>query len=206
MPPLIGPPPVVNLNTGIITNAIGLLAAVYKPIVCIVVTCGGGGNPPGNIGSSDGGPAEKPEDQPIPDASGAGQGPNCPPGQNCTKNYKTCNFAAEIPTVVFRRGLAPGLARNFDDAVSAGAPTSLNRVADAARRANRRAALKGQQPAPRGMSLDEYPFASSAQGGAGACVSEVPVGEQHYQGGVLSSFYQKFGIGIGDAFNVLFVP
>jgi len=48
------------------------------------------------------------------------------------------------------------------------------------------------------------PFARSAQGGTGACVSAVPVGEQSYQGGVLSSFFQRFGIEAGDPFNVEF--
>jgi hypothetical protein len=100
----------------------------------------------------------------------------------------------------------PGLARNFDEAVANGAPTRLNRVSAAARDANRRAALRGQEPAPAGMSLDEYPFACSAQGGAGACVSAVPVAEQSYQGGVLSTFFQKYRISLGDPFNVTFVP
>jgi hypothetical protein len=54
------------------------------------------------------------------------------------------------------------------------------------------------------MSLDEYPFACSVQGGAGACVSAVPVAEQSYQGGVLSSFFQKYAIQVGDAFRVVF--
>jgi hypothetical protein len=112
----------------------------------------------------------------------------------------------DISTVVFSRSAAPGLARNFDKAVADGAPTSLNRVSAAARDVNRRAALRGQEPPPAGMSLDEYPFACSAQGGAGACVSAVPVWEQSYQGGVLSSFFQKFGVDVGDPFRVLFGP
>jgi len=41
------------------------------------------------------------------------------------------------------------------------------------------------------------------QGGAGARVEGVPLGEQRIQGGVLSSFYQKFGIGQGDPFQVV---
>jgi hypothetical protein len=54
--------------------------------------------------------------------------------------------------------------------------------------------------------LDEYPFACSAQGGCGATVGAVPVGEQSYQGGVLSQFFQRNGIGVGDPFNVMFGP
>jgi len=74
----------------------------------------------------------------------------------------------------------------------------------ATRDANRRAALRGQSPASAGQSLDEYPFACSAQGGCGSFVRPVPVGEQSYQGGVLSRFLQDFGIRPGDPFDVMF--
>lgn len=111
-----------------------------------------------------------------------------------------------VPTVVFSRSRAPGIAGTFDDAVAGGAPTRLNRVTGAARDANRRAALRGHAPAPAGQSLDEYPFASSVQGGAVSVVRPVPIGEQSYQGGVLSRFYQDSGTGVGDPFNVEFGP
>lgn len=119
-----------------------------------------------------------------------------------------CGVAAntEVPTVVFSRSRAPGIAGTFDDAVANGAPTQLNRVTGAARDANRRAAQRGQSPAPAGQSLDEYPFACSAQGGCGSTVRSVPVGEQSYQGGVLSRFFQNNGIGAGDPYNVTFGP
>lgn len=112
----------------------------------------------------------------------------------------------DIPTVVFSRSRAPGIARNFDNAVANGAPTRLTRVGDAARKANRRAALRGQGRPAAGQSLDEYPFASTAQGGSGAFVRPVPVGEQSYQGGVLSRFYQNRGVRPGDPFDVMFGP
>lgn len=51
-------------------------------------------------------------------------------------------------------------------------------------------------------SPDEYPFASTLQGGAGARVAGVPLQEQRIQGRVLSRFYQKYGIGDGDQFGV----
>ncbi|MBT1004025.1 hypothetical protein KIH31_15670 [Paenarthrobacter sp. DKR-5] len=114
--------------------------------------------------------------------------------------------AKEIPQVTFSRGRAPGLARNFDQAVSDGAPTRLNRVTGNARLQNRREALKGAERAPKGQSLDEYPFACSSQGGAGSCVSAVPTSEQNYQGGVLSRFFQSNGIKDGEPFDVVFGP
>ncbi|WP_342766652.1 polymorphic toxin-type HINT domain-containing protein [Xylanimonas oleitrophica] len=121
-------------------------------------------------------------------------------------NCDAANAAPKVPTVVFSRSRAPGIANTFDTAVANGAPTRLNRVTGAARDANRRAALRGQPPAPAGQSLDEYPFACSAQGGCGSFVNPVPIAEQSYQGGVLSSFFQRFGIGPGDPFDVMFGP
>lgn len=81
--------------------------------------------------------------------------------------------AAEVPTVVFGRSRVPGIAGTFDDAVANGVPTQLNLVGSAACDANRCAALRGRSPAPAGRSLDEYPFACSAQGGCGATVRSV---------------------------------
>lgn len=112
----------------------------------------------------------------------------------------------DVPTVMFSRSRAPEVAANFDEAVANGAPTRLNRVGAATRDANRRAALRGHSPAPAGQSLDEYPFACTAQGGCGSFVRPVPVPEQNYQGGVLSRFFQDYGIGTGDPFDVTFGP
>ena len=123
-----------------------------------------------------------------------------------TSLRRTGTAAQGVPKVVFSRSRAPGIGRNFDDAVANGAPTRLTRVNAATRDANRRAALRGQRPAPAGQSLDEYPFACSAQGGCGSFVRPVAVGEQHYQGGVLSGFFQQHGVRPGDPFDVTFGP
>lgn len=52
-------------------------------------------------------------------------------------------------------------------------------------------------------SCDEYPFASSTEGGAGARTEEVPLREQRCQGGQMRSSYVKADIGTGDAFVVV---
>lgn len=69
-------------------------------------------------------------------------------------------------------------------------------------RKNRRAALKGATKGPSGTSLDEFPFASTKQGGAGASVAPIPTAEQCAQGGKMSAFYQKHKIQDGDSFIV----
>jgi uncharacterized Zn-binding protein involved in type VI secretion len=73
-------------------------------------------------------------------------------------------------------------------------------------RKNRRAALKGVKKATSGLSLDEFPFASSTQGGKGAAVAAIPVAEQNAQGGKLSSFYQNNNITNGKSYTIKIVP
>lgn len=51
---------------------------------------------------------------------------------------------------------------------------------------------------------DEYPYASSQEGGAGAVTRCVPSHENSVQGGTLSSFYSRAGIENGDAYQVAF--
>ena len=110
---------------------------------------------------------------------------------------------ARGPTLNVSRAKTPEIAKNIENAISQGAPTALNRVTSKAQiRQNRRAALRGQQSAGPGKSLDEFPFASCAQGGAGACVRAVPAHEQNIQGGELSQFFRRNNIGDSDAFNI----
>ncbi|MFJ6200196.1 NucA/NucB deoxyribonuclease domain-containing protein [Micromonospora sp. NPDC092111] len=96
----------------------------------------------------------------------------------------------------------PNIANNIRAAFADGKPMVLNRtMIEADINANRAAACAGFCGAP--LSPDEYPFASSMQGGAGARILGVPLQEQRRQGGVLSAFYRKFGIGQGDPFEVV---
>lgn len=114
---------------------------------------------------------------------------------------------SDIPTIAFSRARTPGIADNIEAAIADGHPSVLNRLeAQDLIRANRRDALRGQPSPALNHSLDEYPFASSIQGGAGSRVSAVPVTEQNIQGGLLSSFYQTNNIRAGDPFRVLVVP
>lgn len=55
-----------------------------------------------------------------------------------------------------------------------------------------------------GGETDEYPYASSAEGGAGSITRCVPSTENSRQGGTLSNFYTSHGIVDGDAYNVAF--
>ena len=68
------------------------------------------------------------------------------------------------------------------------------------------AASTGGLPAGPGLSWDEYPFASSVQGGANSSVVSVPIQEQRIQGGVIAASYILQSIEIGTPFFVVIVP
>ena len=56
--------------------------------------------------------------------------------------------------------------------------------------------------ARRPWSCDEYPFASSNQGGLGSVIRRVPLVENNRQGGALSAFYRRNRIGNGNCYCV----
>ncbi|MFK0005094.1 NucA/NucB deoxyribonuclease domain-containing protein [Paenarthrobacter sp. NPDC090522] len=115
----------------------------------------------------------------------------------------------DIPTVYFQRSVAPTIEQNFNNAVAGGAPTQLTRLEGKANNdRNRYQAKKGLGGASAGhqMQWDEYPFASTYEGGYGATVMAVPRKENAYQGQVLAKFYKDYNIVDGDRFNVRFIP
>ena len=71
--------------------------------------------------------------------------------------------------------------------------------------ANRAAALDGV-PNIRPLSRDEYPFASSLQGGAGSWIGHVPVSQQNAQGAILKNFFKQNSIKAGDQYQVIITP
>jgi hypothetical protein len=112
--------------------------------------------------------------------------------------------ATPPPVVHYTISNFPFIHRTIKTAIGIGKPRRLQYLKDSAKAdANRRAALAGHPPAKAGFSLDEYPFASSYQGGAEAFVMEVPEKEQDKQGGFMSSFYQNNKLQDRDEFDVL---
>jgi hypothetical protein len=128
-------------------------------------------------------------------------------GRNVVKDPES--FVSDVidstikPKIAFSKTHTPNIAENIENAQKNGAPKTLNRATSKSEiRKNRREALRGLNAPDKGLSLDEYPFASSKQGGTGAFVKPVPVSEQNIQGGKLSSFYKKHKLGEGDEFDV----
>ncbi|MGH3568262.1 MAG: NucA/NucB deoxyribonuclease domain-containing protein [Pseudonocardia sp.] len=96
----------------------------------------------------------------------------------------------------------PYIARNIQIAFDLGKPEVLRRQADVnVRNANRAAACRGFV-SMFGGTCDEYPFASSREGGLGAVIAEVPAREQNCQGGTISGFYARSQIRDNDPYLV----
>jgi hypothetical protein len=71
--------------------------------------------------------------------------------------------------------------------------------------ANRAAALRDVPNIP-GLSRDEFPFASSMQGGAGSWVGHIPAWQQDAQGALITNFVRANNILPGMQYRVVVVP
>lgn len=105
----------------------------------------------------------------------------------------------QLPTLTFRHKTHPELAENISHAQQSGKPGVLTHGGNS--NANRSAALDGV-PNIDGLSRDEYPFASSMEGGAGSWVGHIPPSQQHSQGGLMKNFFLLNNIVPGDRYRV----
>ena len=111
--------------------------------------------------------------------------------------------ARALPRLEISASKYPQLAENIRHAQQAGHPSVLTHGANAA--ANRAGALDGV-PNIRGLSRDEYPFASSMQGGGGSWIGHIPASQQQAQGGLIADFLRRSSIKAGDQYEVVIVP
>lgn len=107
----------------------------------------------------------------------------------------------------------PTIAQHIFDAQMAGQPIILSRIdppqplKDQLIDQNRSQACAGfVPPPPPNTSCDEYPFASTYEGGAGASTRGVPIREQRRQGGRVGGFYRRNAIPDRGRFMVLAIP
>ncbi|WP_430898081.1 NucA/NucB deoxyribonuclease domain-containing protein, partial [Paraflavitalea sp. sgz302555] len=95
--------------------------------------------------------------------------------------------------------------QNTLNAFRIGKPQVLHYDSNKERRDQRRKEALGNIPLKKdGTERDEYPYASTFEGGKGAVVADVPMIEQRIQGGALSALYKTMSQ--GEAFVVLPVP
>lgn len=113
-----------------------------------------------------------------------------------------CANPSYTPTYVLSSSSYPDIAK-FDKAEIAKHPSwsTLSRVSPAQAGKNRAVACKGFHPPPP-YSCDEFPYASTAQGGKGAAVQKVLLTENTAQGGNLGAFYNANRLFYGEKFHV----
>jgi uncharacterized Zn-binding protein involved in type VI secretion len=108
-----------------------------------------------------------------------------------------------LPVLEFDSAEFPEKTKNMQNRMPPNNERTLTRQTSRKKiRANRRAALANATPGGAGTSLDEFPFASSTQGGANASVTPIDVHEQNKQGGKMSGFYRKHKIKNGQSYIV----
>jgi hypothetical protein len=105
-----------------------------------------------------------------------------------------------LPVFVVSSKRTPAIAAHIRAAQAAGKPAVLHRVSPIPRDRRPGACRGWRGPG----SCDEYPFASTYEGGPGrSSIAGVPPSEQATQGGDLIGFYTRNRIGDGDAFVVV---
>ncbi len=107
------------------------------------------------------------------------------------------------PTIRFPCSRMPNVCANMRNAIRLGKPRVLQRTTNRSQiRRNRRASGCRRLGRRAGHNCDEYPFASTFQGGRGAVVRLVPIRENSIQGALLGAFYRRNRIGHRGCFRV----
>lgn len=125
--------------------------------------------------------------------------------------HNTSNPCACLPTVKFSRSVLPRIAANIDAGILVHGSVLTY---DPSMTSQRRRAACGKKvcpgPAPDTAddnSCDEYPFASTKEGGTGATTACVPRFEENSsQGGTFGSFVRIMMLKPGDMFCVEIIP
>lgn len=114
-----------------------------------------------------------------------------------------CANPSFTPTYILSASRYPDIAK-FDKAQIAKHPSwsTLTRVSPSQADKNRAAACKGFKKRNPTDSCDEFPYASTAQGGAGAAQEHVNVSENKGQGGNLGGFYNANRLFYGENFHI----
>ncbi|MDQ3576805.1 MAG: NucA/NucB deoxyribonuclease domain-containing protein [Actinomycetota bacterium] len=111
-----------------------------------------------------------------------------------------------LPVMVFDAVRMPYISRHITMAWQAGHPALLHRGEQGTGGTNRSLVCTAQRKVElKPASCDEYPFASTMEGGAGASTEGVPNREQQIQGGIVNGTYAKNNMQTGDQFLVVVI-
>jgi len=125
------------------------------------------------------------------------------PQSNADPSGEMIDPGGGLPTVTYDYTKMPKITAHIYECIThKGLPRILTKANETVEKANRSAMTRGWNRLL--GSPDEYPFASTYEGGkpTKGSVAGVPVHEQRVQGGTMSRFYQKYGLGDGDKFQV----
>ncbi|MEU9148479.1 RHS repeat-associated core domain-containing protein [Streptomyces sp. NPDC048349] len=113
----------------------------------------------------------------------------------------------KLPVFIADGKITPEIAINDQSAIDAGHPNVLHRqIGEAKKNMNRWWSGCNDWKKQGGVrSCDEYPFATTKEGGIGAQIRDVPVSEQNKQGGDLGGFYRSNKLKDGDPFMVVVI-
>ncbi|KAK3578786.1 hypothetical protein CHS0354_030202 [Potamilus streckersoni] len=106
----------------------------------------------------------------------------------------------EVPNLIFACTNMPNICQNIKNAINSGKTRNLQRITDPDQIKKNRQNACGHVSCKKGDSCDEYPFASTSQGGTGATTMCVPLSENNSQGGQLARFYRLNKVGDKDFF------
>ncbi|WP_308050725.1 ricin-type beta-trefoil lectin domain protein [Streptomyces sp. TRM72054] len=134
---------------------------------------------------------------------------NCGTGDPRVFAVDSAGTAEILPVHVIDSATHAPQALNAQRAIDAGAPAILTRhTSDALERRNRRAA-QAHAPRPRrfapNATWEEYPFAHTLEGGAGATLTLSPGSVNSSHGSLLRWFWARNNVGNGDRFAVRIV-
>ena len=129
-------------------------------------------------------------------------------GSKAVKYVPNESASTSNPTFKVSRKQYPNHARMLENAKNKGhSLTNLTRgsgtrAAQKNRYESQKAIRKQQGGPPTGFDYDEFPYASTKQGGAGAHVEPVPSAENQAAGRDLGQFYREYNIHEDDLFDV----
>jgi len=129
-------------------------------------------------------------------------------GRNVEKAVDAANSRANIPTLGLSRTEFPNHTAMLENAQKAGHSLegltrgAGRRAAEKNRYESQKQIRKDQGPPPKNHDYDEFPYASTEQGGKGAHIEPVLSAENQAAGRRLGGFYHQHGIKAGDAFNI----
>lgn len=87
-----------------------------------------------------------------------------------------------------------------------GKPSYLTYDSDDKKRSKRRREATGHLPTIDDLQKDEYPYATTLEGGLGASVEYVPSDDNSRHGGDLGAVRRAFRMQTGDVFQIILVP